>query len=159
LPTIELREVWKSYHRGHEEVAALRNVSMVVPRGEVLSIMGPSGSGKTTILNLIAGLDTPTRGDVLVDGAAVSSMTGDGLTQMRRTKVGIVFQFFNLLPSISAVDNVALPLRAAGTSRGTMLQRASEALAAVGLADRAPHRPFELSGGEMQRVAIARALV
>jgi putative ABC transport system ATP-binding protein len=121
--------------------------------------MGPSGSGKTTILNLIAGLDAPTRGDVLIDGASVGSMTDDASTQMRRTKVGIVFQFFNLLPSISAVDNVALPLRAAGNSRATVEERARNALAAVGLADRADHRPFELSGGEMQRVAIARALV
>ena len=159
LPAIELDDVWKTYHRGHEEVSALRGISLAVRHGEFVSIMGPSGSGKTTLLNLIAGLDVATRGDVLVDGAAVTSMSDDALTQMRRTKVGIVFQFFNLLPSISAVDNVALPLRAAGTPRAAMLQRASEALAAVGLADRGDHRPFELSGGEMQRVAIARALV
>jgi putative ABC transport system ATP-binding protein len=157
-PAIETVDVWKSYSRGHEQVAAVRGLSLVVSRGEFLSIMGPSGSGKTTLLNLMAGLDLPTEGQVLIEKVPLSSLGDDALTQLRRTKIGIVFQFFNLLPSISAIDNVALPLRAAGTSRATTLERAQEALALVGLTDRANHRPAELSGGEMQRVAIARAL-
>ena len=155
---IEVRDVWKSYRRSHEEVAAVRGLSLTVPRGEFLSIMGPSGSGKTTLLNLMAGLDMPTKGEVLIEGTPLTSLGDDALTQLRRTKVGIVFQFFNLLPSVSALDNVALPLRAAGASRALMSERAREALAAVGLSDRASHRPSELSGGEMQRVSIARAL-
>lgn len=155
---VELVDVWKAYRRGQEEVAAVRGLSFVVSRGEFLSIMGPSGSGKTTLLNLMAGLDLPTKGQVLIDSVSLASLDDDALTQLRRTKVGIVFQFFNLLPSITALDNVALPLRAAGESHGTTLERAAEALSAVGLADRASHRPAQLSGGEMQRVAIARAL-
>lgn len=155
---IDVRDVWKSYRRGHEEVAAVRGLSLTVPRGEFLSIMGPSGSGKTTLLNLMAGLDVPTKGQVIIEGTPLSSLGDDALTELRRTKVGIVFQFFNLLPSVSALDNVALPLRAAGIARATMLERAREALTSVGLADRASHRPSELSGGEMQRVSIARAL-
>jgi putative ABC transport system ATP-binding protein len=156
--TVELNDVWKSYRRGLEDVAALRGVSLTVARGEFLAIMGPSGSGKTTLLNLIAGLDVPTKGEVVVDGTEISSMSDEAVTELRRTKIGIVFQFFNLLPSVTALDNVALPLRAAGGTRAATLVRAREALAAVGLAERADHRPFELSGGEMQRVAIARAL-
>lgn len=158
VPALELVDVARAYRRGGEEVAAVRGVSLVVPRGEFLSIMGPSGSGKTTLLNLIAGLDTPSRGEVRIDGATLDRLGDDALTELRRTKVGIVFQFFNLLPSVTALDNVALPLRAAGEPLASTTERATAALAAVGLAARAQHRPAQLSGGEMQRVAIARAL-
>jgi putative ABC transport system ATP-binding protein len=156
---VELRNVTKRYRRGQRDVVALQQLSLTVPRGEFLSIMGPSGSGKSTLLNLIAGLDVTTEGEVIVEGLPVAGMDDDALTDMRRTRVGLIFQFFNLLPNISALANVALPLRAAGVSRRAMLDRAQQALARVGLADRADHRPAELSGGEMQRVAVARALV
>jgi putative ABC transport system ATP-binding protein len=158
-PAVELRNVTKSYRRGLLDVPSLRELSLTVPRGEFLSIMGPSGSGKSTLLNLIAGLDTPSAGDVLVEGRSLGQLSDDAVTDLRRTRIGVVFQFFNLLPSITALDNVALPLRAAGASRSTMLKKARAALALVGLTDRAEHRPIQLSGGEMQRVAIARALV
>lgn len=155
---IELVDVSKTYRRGQEEVAAVRDLSLAVPHGEFLAIMGPSGSGKTTLLNLMAGLDAPTKGEVRIDGTVLARLSDDALTQIRRTKVGIVFQFFNLLPSVTAIDNVALPLRAAGEPYAETRQRAIDALAAVGLAERANHLPAQLSGGEMQRVAIARAL-
>ena len=159
MAILTLDDVWKTYFRGREEVHAVRGVTLTVERGTFLSVTGPSGSGKTTMLNLMAGFDAATRGRVVVDGVPLSSLDDDDLTRLRRTKIGIVFQFFNLLPSITALDNVALPLRAgAAESRTAIATRALDALAAVGLADRAQHRPSELSGGEMQRVAIARAL-
>ena len=158
-PAVELRHVTKLYRRGDLDVSSLQDLSLTVPQGEFLSIMGPSGSGKSTLLNLIAGLDTPSAGEVLVEGQPLSALSDDALTDLRRTRIGVVFQFFNLLPSITALDNVALPLRAAGARRATVVEQASAALALVGLTDRAAHRPLQLSGGEMQRVAIARALV
>ncbi len=158
-PTIELRNVNKTYQRGGSEVTALRNVSLSVPKGEFLSVMGPSGSGKSTFLNLVAGLDIATNGSVSVAGRPLREMTEDALTDLRQTEVGVIFQFFNLLPNITAMDNVALPLRACGGSRRTTEEKALAALARVGLTGRAHHRPLQLSGGEMQRVAIARALV
>jgi len=157
--SVEAVDVTKRYRRGSSDVVALQRLSFSIPRGEFLSVMGPSGSGKSTVLNLIAGLDTPTSGDIYVDGRALSGMSDDGLTDLRRTRIGVIFQFFNLLPSIAALDNVALPLRGIGASRRSMLEKAHAALERVGLTDRAHHRPIELSGGEMQRVAIARALV
>ena len=158
-PSVELIDVTKSHPRGGGGVLALRDLSLSVERGEFVSIMGPSGSGKSTLLNLVAGLDTPTSGEVRVNGRALNTLSDDALTDLRRTEIGVVFQFFNLLPNLSALENVALPLRAVGTSRRGMVARAEGALARVGLSDRAQHRPPELSGGEMQRVAIARALV
>lgn len=155
---IEVVNVVKKYDRGARGVSALRGLSLEVPRGEFIAIMGPSGSGKSTLLNLIAGLDVPTEGDVRVLGTSLRTMNDRALTRMRRTCLGVVFQFFNLLPQLTALDNVSLPLRAGGVPRKIMRQRAQESLAAVGLSDRADHRPNELSGGEMQRVAIARAL-
>jgi putative ABC transport system ATP-binding protein len=157
--SIELADVSKAYQRGGSEVVALRDVSLAVPRGEFLSVMGPSGSGKSTFLNLIAGLDIATSGEVYVAGRALREMSDDALTDLRQTQVGVIFQFFNLLPNITALDNVALPLRALGGARRTTEEKALEALARVGLNGRAHHRPIQLSGGEMQRVAIARALV
>ena len=159
IPAVELKDVTKRYRLGPRDVIALQGLSLGVPRGEFLSIMGPSGSGKSTLLNLVGGLDVPTEGEVIVEGRSVAAMNDDEVTDMRRTRVGLIFQFFNLLPNISALANVALPLRAAGVGRRDMLHRAHQALDLVGLGDRADHRPAELSGGEMQRVAIARALV
>jgi putative ABC transport system ATP-binding protein len=156
---VEVREVTKIFRTGSTEVGALRDVTFSVDGGQMLALMGPSGSGKTTLLNIMAGLDRPTSGDVCIDGKRVSELDADAATIFRRRTIGFVFQFFNLLPTMSARDNVALPLLADRVPRGEMADRTAEALAAVGLSDRADHRPSELSGGEMQRIAIARALV
>ncbi len=156
---VEVREVTKIYRTGSTEVGALRDVTFSVDAGQMLALMGPSGSGKTTLLNIMAGLDRPTSGDVCIDGKRVSELDADAATIFRRRTIGFVFQFFNLLPTMSARDNVALPLLADRVPRGETADRTAEALAAVGLSDRADHRPSELSGGEMQRIAIARALV
>jgi putative ABC transport system ATP-binding protein len=157
-PALTLVDVAKSYPLGVRRVDAVRGVSLTVGRGELVALMGPSGSGKSTLLNMIAGLDTPSEGEITLDGIALSALGDDALTDLRRTRIGIVFQLFNLLPSISALENVALPLRAAGVPSRAALGRAEAALASVGLAARGAHLPEELSGGEMQRVAIARAL-
>lgn len=157
-PAIKLVDVTKRYRRGIRDVVAIQKLSLSVPRGEFLAVMGPSGSGKSTLMNLIAGLDVPDEGEVLVGGESLAAMGDRELARMRRTEVGVVFQFFNLLPHLTALDNVTLPLRASGLQRRIMVERAQRALTAVGLADRADHRPMELAGGEMQRVAIARAL-
>jgi putative ABC transport system ATP-binding protein len=156
---VEVREVTKIFRTGSTEVGALRDVTFSVDGGQMLALMGPSGSGKTTLLNIMAGLDRPTSGDVSIDGKRVSELDADAATIFRRRTIGFVFQFFNLLPTMSARDNIALPLLADRVPRGEMADRTAEALAAVGLSDRADHRPSELSGGEMQRIAIARALV
>lgn len=157
-PAVELRSLSVQYSRGRTTVSALSDVSLEVPRGQFLSIVGQSGSGKSTLLHVVAGLETPSDGDVLVEGRSVAAMADDALTDMRRTRVGIVFQFFNLLPNISALDNVSLPLRMSGVGSGEARARATAALDRVGLGQNGHHRPAELSGGEMQRVAIARAL-
>ncbi len=157
-PAVTLRDVAKSYPLGARRVDAVRGVSFTIGHGELVALMGPSGSGKSTLLNMIAGLDTPSAGEITLDGVALSTLGDDALTDLRRTRIGIVFQLFNLLPSITALDNVALPLRAAGAASREALGRAEAALASVGLAARGAHLPEELSGGEMQRVAIARAL-
>ncbi len=156
---VVLVDVTRSYRRGTREVMALRGVSLAIRRGEFVALMGPSGSGKSTLLNVIAGLDTPTAGEVYVDDVAISTLGDDALTDLRRTRVGVVFQLFNLLPSITVAENVALPLRASGVAAADVDARVAQALGAVTLGDRAAHYPEELSGGEMQRVAIARALV
>jgi len=158
-PAVALTGVTKVYRRGSRPVTAVRDLTLRVPCGEFVTLMGPSGSGKTSVLNLVAGLDRPTRGDITVGGVALAALDDDALTAMRRTRVGMVFQFFNLLPELTALENVAFPLRIAGVRRRAALDRAREALAQVGLAARTDHRPDELSGGEMQRTAIARALV
>jgi putative ABC transport system ATP-binding protein len=156
---IDVRDVSRRYHRGVDVVHALEHVSLHIPRGRFVALMGPSGSGKSTLLNLLAGLDRPDEGEVLVGGQALSTLDEDGLADWRARHVGLVFQFFNLLPVLSAVENVELPLLLTALGRSERRRRAEIALAAVGLAGRARHRPAQLSGGEQQRVAIARAVV
>ncbi len=155
---VEARNVSKRYE-GKRTVHALRGVSFRVERGEMVATMGPSGSGKSTLLNIVGGLDRASEGTVLIDGADTSRLDDDALTRLRREKIGFVFQFFNLLPTLTARENVALPLYLAGAGRREAARRASEMLALVGLAEREEHLPDELSGGEQQRVAMARALV
>ncbi len=156
---LDVRGVSKVYRRGRLEVVALREVSFRLEAGSALAIMGPSGAGKTTLLNILAGLDTPTRGEVWIAGERLDALDAEAATIFRRRHIGFVFQFFNLLPTLTAAENVGLPLLAERLSRREVTTRAHAALAQVGLADRADHRPDELSGGEQQRVAIARALV
>lgn len=148
----------KTYLLGTNAVAALRGVDLQVKEGEFISLMGPSGCGKTTLLNLLGGLDTPTRGKVILDGVDMARMTDNELADLRRDKIGYVFQFYNLLPLMSALENVMIPLHFQGKlSRRGKRRKAMELLRLVGLEDRADHTPSELSGGEQQRVAIARA--
>ena len=155
---VELESLQKTYRLGRITVEALRGVSLVVRQGEFVVVMGPSGSGKTTLLNIIGTLDRPTSGRALIDGQDIGKM-GDGqLTKLRRHKIGFIFQFHNLIPVLSAQENIELPLLTAGTKRLAAEGRANELLAQVGLRDRAQHLPDELSGGEQQRVAVARAL-
>jgi putative ABC transport system ATP-binding protein len=154
---IELRGVTKQF-AGKRDVVALDAVSLVIPRGEMVAIIGPSGSGKSTLLNLVGGLDRPSAGEVSVDGAPFSGLTDDQLTRVRRDKIGFIFQFFNLLPTLSCLENVGLPLHLRGWPRRKVDERARELLQLVQLGHRLTHLPDELSGGERQRVAIARAL-
>jgi putative ABC transport system ATP-binding protein len=150
--------VSKTYRSGGAAVSAVRDVSLALARAETAAIVGPSGSGKSTLLNLLGGLDRPERGVIEIDGVDVSTLDEDGRTRLRRAKIGLVFQFFNLLPLLSARENVALPLQLAGVGARESERRADELLERVGLAQRAHHHPDQLSGGEMQRVAVARAL-
>jgi putative ABC transport system ATP-binding protein len=151
--------VTKSFPSGITRVAVLRGVDLSVAQGEFVALTGPSGSGKSTLLHLIAGLDVPTTGTILVDGIDLARRTDDERTLLRRDRIGVVFQSFNLLEVLTAVENVALPLILGGSPASTAAWRAHTALEWVGLAQRRQHRPAELSGGEQQRVAIARALV
>jgi putative ABC transport system ATP-binding protein len=155
---IQLTNVTKSYGAG-SAVLALNNISLHIGPAERVAVMGPSGSGKSTLLNLVCGLDGATSGSVMVEGVELSGMTDDARTRLRREKIGMIFQTFNLLPTLSALENVALPLRLQGLSKKEAEGSASSMLAHVGLTDRILHRPDELSGGERQRVAIARALI
>jgi putative ABC transport system ATP-binding protein len=157
-PLITFLNVTKRYSQGSVPVVALRNVSVAIDAGECVAIMGSSGSGKSTFLNLIGCIDIPTDGTVSIEGRLTTNLTDAELTQLRRDKVGMIFQFFNLLGTLTACQNVALPLLLAGCSPKEAWRRADELLALVGLKERATHRPYQLSGGEMQRVAIARAL-
>jgi putative ABC transport system ATP-binding protein len=143
---------------GKTTVHALRGVDMEIYAGEMVSIVGPSGSGKSTLLGLIGGLDTPSSGRILIDGVDISHMNEDQLTAIRNEKIGFIFQFFNLIPTLSAVENVALPIQFADQPRFSPMKRARDLLKSLGLGDRMHHRPSELSGGQQQRVAIARAL-
>ncbi len=155
---IVVKDLMKVYKTGKLEVIALRGVNMEVRDGEVLAVMGPSGCGKTTLLNLIGGLDRPTAGSIWVDGTLISDLSEDELVQYRREKVGFVFQFFNLVSSLTAEENVELPMRTAGKPAQYRDRRVKELLEAVGMSGRKDHKPDELSGGEQQRVAIACAL-
>lgn len=155
---IEIDNVSRDYGDG-KVVHALQAVTLSIPKGERVAVMGPSGSGKSTLLNLLCGLDQPTAGTVKIDGVVLSSLDDDSRTRLRRDKIGMIFQTFNLLPTLTAVENVALPLRLQGVGKKEAEQRARALLGRVGLGDRASHRPDELSGGERQRMAIARALV
>ena len=156
---IEFRDVRKVYAQGTREVAALDGVTLRIAPGGFTCLMGPSGSGKSTFLHLAGGLDLPTSGDVLIDGQATRSWNDDALTLLRRRRLGFVFQFFNLLPSLTVAENVALPLLLEGVSSAESDRRVTPLLERVGLSDRRLHAPAGLSGGEMQRTAIARALV
>ena len=149
----------KTYDMGATKVHALRGVDVSISENDYVALMGPSGSGKSTLMNLLGCLDTPTAGDYLLDGINVSTMTDSELAEVRNRKIGFVFQTFNLLPRLTALDNVALPLVYSGMSKADREARAVEVLTQVGLGDRVDHKPNELSGGQRQRVAIARALV
>jgi putative ABC transport system ATP-binding protein len=154
---ITLEHVSKRFE-GKRHVVALDDVSLSIGRGEMVSIIGPSGSGKSTLLNLVGGLDRPTSGQVQIDGKALGDLSDDDLTRVRRDKIGFVFQFFNLLPTLSCLENVGLPLHLRGWPRQKVDERSRELLTLVQLGHRLNHLPEELSGGERQRVAIARAL-
>jgi len=157
---IETRQLGKVYAEGSEaEVVALQDVDLRIARGEFVAIMGPSGSGKSTLMNLLGCLDTPSAGSYHCDGVDVASLDAEGRAALRLEKIGFVFQGFNLLPRMNALENVAMPMGYANVARHERLQRAHEALAAVGLGNREGHRPSEMSGGQQQRVAIARALI
>ena len=156
---VQIRQLTKHYTRGKQSVEVLHGIDLDIPRGDFVALMGPSGSGKTTLLNLIGGLDTPTAGSVSVDGKRIDQYSGGDLARWRAEHVGFVFQFYNLLPVLSAQKNVELPLLLSKMGSAERSQRAKVALTLVGLADRAGHKPSELSGGQEQRVAIARALV
>jgi putative ABC transport system ATP-binding protein len=154
---IELAQVTKRFE-GRRQVTALDGVSLTISRGEIVSIIGPSGSGKSTLLNLIGTLDRPTSGTIIVGGESLALLSDDALTRVRRDQIGFIFQFFNLLPTLTCVENVGLPLHLRGWPRAKVTERSKELLALVQLDHRMAHLPEELSGGERQRVAIARAL-
>ena len=156
---VSLKNVVKRYQRGKQSVEVLHGVNLTIEQGEFLALMGPSGSGKTTLLNLIAGLDQPTEGEVTVAGERIDKLSGGKLAKWRARHIGFVFQFFNLLPVLTAARNVEVPLLLTNLSSSQRKQNVRAVLELVGLADRATHKPGELSGGQQQRVSIARALV
>jgi putative ABC transport system ATP-binding protein len=156
---IQLENIQKSYFMGNHAIPVLKGISLAIQRNEYVALMGPSGSGKSTLMNILGCLDSPTGGKYVLNGQDVSQMSDDELAQVRNNEIGFVFQQFNLLPRLTAAENVALPLVYAGISKKDRMERALEALRKVGLADRSHHKSNELSGGQIQRVAIARALV
>jgi putative ABC transport system ATP-binding protein len=156
---IHLEDIRKSYFMGSNSLEVLKGVSLDIFRNEYVALMGPSGSGKSTLMNILGCLDTPTAGTYVLNGKDVSKMSDDDLAEVRNKEIGFVFQQFNLLPRLTAAENVALPLIYGGINRRDRTERAMEALKKVGLADRSHHKPNEMSGGQIQRVAIARALV
>ena len=158
-PLVKIRDVHKYYTRGSEHIDVLKGVSLNIPGGDFLALMGPSGSGKTTLLNLLGGIDAPTQGAIEVGGASIGNLSGGSLSRWRSSHVGFVFQLYNLLPALTALRNVELPLLLTKLSRSERRARASLALKVVGLTDRANHYPGQLSGGQEQRVGIARAIV
>jgi putative ABC transport system ATP-binding protein len=155
---IDVQNVTKDLKLGQHTVHALQDVTMQIQRGEMVSIVGPSGSGKSTLLGIIGGLDHPTTGEVYIDGVNITQMGEDQLTEIRNEKIGFIFQFFNLIPTLTAAENVALPIEFANHTNHHPTARAKDLLKRLGLADRTHHRPTQLSGGQQQRVAIARAL-
>ncbi len=157
-PVIEIHALHKRFHLDGEEVQALQGAEFAIQRGELVGIIGPSGSGKSTLLGLIGGLDTPTSGQVILDGTDISRLNERQLTNIRNEKIGFVFQFFNLIPTLTALENVALPIQFARQRAFVPEKRAAELLTHLGLGDRLRHRPPQLSGGQQQRVAMARAL-
>jgi putative ABC transport system ATP-binding protein len=156
---VSLQDVQKRYTRGKQTVEVLQGLTLEIPKGEFVALMGPSGSGKTTLLNLIGGLDAPTSGEITVAGQRLDQLSSGGLSRWRANHVGFVFQFYNLMPMLTAQRNVELPLLLTNLSAAQRKSNALAALTLVGIADRAKHKPNELSGGQAQRVAIARALV
>jgi putative ABC transport system ATP-binding protein len=155
---IQVQELYKSYHRDRLEIPVLRNINLEISQGEFIAFMGPSGSGKTTLLNLIAGIDKPTSGKILIDGVDVGALNETELAVWRSRNIGFIFQFYNLIPVLTALENVELPLILTPLSKQERRGHAESALEVVGLADRLHHYPRQLSGGQEQRVAIARAI-
>lgn len=158
-PIVQIRELFKSYYRDSLEIPVLHNISLDIPQGQFIALMGPSGSGKTTLLNLIAGIDKPTSGDLQVAGEEVTRLSEGDLAKWRARHIGFIFQFYNLLPVLTAYENVELPLLLTNLTRKARREHVETALSIVGLADRLDHYPRQLSGGQEQRVAIARAIV
>ena len=158
-PVVEIRNLAKAYRRGDQIVPVLRDINLDIPAGDFVALMGPSGSGKSTLLNMIAGIDTPDSGELRVDGTDIGSLGEADLAAWRASHVGFIFQFYNLMPVLTALENVELPLLLTGLSRSERREHAEAALGMVGLADRLEHYPSELSGGQQQRVAIARAII
>jgi putative ABC transport system ATP-binding protein len=158
-PMVEIRNLKKSYHRGQQTVPVLENITFDIGEGEFLALMGPSGSGKSTLLNLIAGIDRPDSGDIRVGGVDITSLSETELASWRAVSVGFIFQFYNLIPVLTALENVELPLLLTGLSKKERREHAEMALRVVNLTDRVDHYPSQLSGGQQQRVAIARAVV
>src|SRR5713101_1410796 len=156
-PVVSATDLTRRYGEGDTAVDALRGISLEVPKGQLTAVMGPSGSGKSTLMHILAGLDKPTSGEVTIDGTAISRLNDSDLTKLRRRHIGFIFQFFNLLPMLTAEENILLPLSIAGEKPDR--EWVDELLDRIGLADRRTHRPAELSGGQQQRVAIGRALV
>jgi putative ABC transport system ATP-binding protein len=158
-PLITIKDIGRKYVIGTEIIHALKSVSLTINKGEFVALMGPSGSGKSTLMNILGCLDTPSKGEYILNGINVSHMTENDLAEVRNSEIGFVFQTFNLLPRNSALENVALPLVYAGIGRDERLARAKQSLENVGLGNRVTHKPNELSGGQRQRVAVARALI
>ena len=159
FPMIQIRHLYKSYRRGGQVVPVLNDVSFDIPEGEFIALMGPSGSGKSTLLNLIAGIDKPDSGDLLIGGEDISRLSESALADWRAAHIGFIFQFYNLIPVLTAFENIELPLLITGLGRRERRARVHLALDLVSLGDRALHYPSELSGGQQQRVAIARAII
>jgi len=159
LPLVEIRNLFKSYYRGSQQIPVLQDITLSIPEGEFIALMGPSGSGKTTLLNLIAGIDQADQGTIRIAGIEITALGEMDLARWRSNNIGFIFQFYNLLPVLTAYENVELPLLLTALSRQERRRHVETALKVVGLADRMDHYPKELSGGQQQRVAIARAVI